>query len=210
MKFILFISFLSILVCCKSVEQSQNNIDNSRLIKTDFDSWQHKDLTLDSIPGISLEKWYNENKLVKPKNKIIVAVLDTQIDLSHEALQNKIWVNKKEIPNNTIDDDNNGYIDDVNGWNFVGKGQKGYFSFGNFEYTRIVREDSLKKILINNQFDKTQLIKAIEVLKSNLSQYEQRYKNGLFLIENFESIKDSVQKVFKNNKYFENNLDSIL
>ena len=50
---------------------------------------------------------------------VIVGVIDTGIQLDHPDLKNNIWVNKLEIPGNNIDDDNNGYIDDINGWNFV-------------------------------------------------------------------------------------------
>ena len=60
--------------------------------------------------GISLEKLYRINKGNK---KIIVAVLDTQIDLQHEDLKPSIWVNKKEIPNNGVDDDHNCNVDDI-------------------------------------------------------------------------------------------------
>lgn len=52
-------------------------------------------------------------------NKIIVAIIDTGTDINHPALKNNIWINPNEIPNNNIDDDKNGYIDDINGWNFV-------------------------------------------------------------------------------------------
>ena len=47
-------------------------------------------------------------------------MLFTKIDLEHEDLKNQIWVNQNEIPNNGIDDDRNGYIDDINGWDFLG------------------------------------------------------------------------------------------
>ncbi|MBN2182432.1 MAG: S8 family serine peptidase [Sedimentisphaerales bacterium] len=49
---------------------------------------------------------------------VVVAVLDTGVDINHPDLKNNIWINKVEIPNNYIDDDNNGYIDDTFGWNF--------------------------------------------------------------------------------------------
>jgi len=83
--------------------------------------WSHLDLNEDSIPGISLNKAYNrllKNK--KPKNSVIVGVLDTKLDYSHQDLRDNIWINNKEIPENNIDDDKNGYIDDVSGWNFLG------------------------------------------------------------------------------------------
>jgi len=66
---------------------------------------------------------------------IIVAVLDSGVDVNHEDLQGKIWTNKGEIADNGIDDDNNGYIDDVFGWNFIG-GTKGQ--------AKIVKDDTLK------------------------------------------------------------------
>lgn len=66
---------------------------------------------------------YNAWDIYNPRSQkdIIVAVLDTGIDFNHEDLQNNIYTNLKEIPNNNIDDDNNGYIDDVHGWNFINK-----------------------------------------------------------------------------------------
>jgi subtilisin family serine protease len=52
------------------------------------------------------------------KDNVVVAILDTGIDINHPELKDSIWVNEGEIPGNNIDDDNNGYIDDINGWDF--------------------------------------------------------------------------------------------
>ena len=70
-------------------------------------------------PGMETEKAY---KLVKKKKSetVIVAIIDSGIDIEHEDLKGRIWINEDEIPGNGIDDDNNGYIDDVYGWNFLG------------------------------------------------------------------------------------------
>src|SRR5690606_9602093 len=70
-------------------------------------------------PGMETEKAY---KMVKKKESqtVIVAIIDSGIDIEHEDLKGKIWVNEDEIPGNGVDDDNNGYIDDVHGWNFLG------------------------------------------------------------------------------------------
>lgn len=74
-----------------------------------------------SYNGISLQKAYDFIKEKKLKSKqVIVAVIDSGIDTAHEDLKPILWTNPKEIPGNGIDDDKNGYIDDVHGWNFLG------------------------------------------------------------------------------------------
>ena len=84
-------------------------------------NWQALDPSSDKVLGISLQKAYDylssKNKKATP---IIVAVLDSGIDTAHEDLKNILWINTKEVPGNGIDDDRNGYIDDVHGWNFLG------------------------------------------------------------------------------------------
>lgn len=82
-------------------------------------NWFQLDPTADSIAGISLEKAYELLKGRKSK-PIIVAVIDNGVDIEHEDLKNVIWTNTKEIAGNGIDDDHNGYIDDIHGWNFRG------------------------------------------------------------------------------------------
>lgn len=80
-------------------------------------NWLQLDATLDTVAGISLDKAYDLLKGRK-STPIIVAVIDNGFDIGHEDLKNIIWTNTKEIPGNGIDDDHNGYIDDVHGWNF--------------------------------------------------------------------------------------------
>ncbi len=84
-----------------------------------LDCWQQLDIEKDTMSGTSLNRAYKEIIKNKKGKEIIVAVIDTDIDIHHEDLKSAIWVNKKEIPNNGKDDDNNGYIDDVNCWNFL-------------------------------------------------------------------------------------------
>lgn len=69
--------------------------------------------------GMQTEKAYKKLKKRETKT-VIVAIIDSGVDIEHEDLKGKIWVNTDEIPNNGIDDDNNGYVDDVHGWNFLG------------------------------------------------------------------------------------------
>ena len=81
--------------------------------------WHLKDKAADGYYGISLDKAYEAVKGKKSKT-IIVAVIDSGIDTTHEDLKPVLWRNEKEIPGNGIDDDRNGYVDDIHGWNFLG------------------------------------------------------------------------------------------
>ncbi len=83
--------------------------------------WHMMDKASSGIYGISVDKAYDFLKSKKLKsNPVIVAVIDSGIDTLHEDLKSVLWKNKKEIPGNGIDDDNNGYVDDIYGWNFLG------------------------------------------------------------------------------------------
>jgi cell wall-associated protease len=84
-------------------------------------NWHLQDPTTSGYNGISLNKAYDLIKAKKLKsNRVTVAVIDSGIDTLHEDLKPVLWRNPKEIPGNGIDDDKNGYIDDINGWNFLG------------------------------------------------------------------------------------------
>ncbi len=83
--------------------------------------WHMLDKAKDGYYGISIDKAYEFVKTKKIKsNTVIVAVIDSGVDTLHEDLRSILWKNAKEIPGNGIDDDKNGYIDDVYGWNFLG------------------------------------------------------------------------------------------
>lgn len=114
------------------------NIDStpikvSELTQQEKQTWGHLDLVKDTIPGMSVDKAYEEIIKNNKGETVIVAVIDTGIDIDHEDLQGLMWTNPKEIPNNGIDDDNNGYIDDIHGWNFLGDAYN-----EQLEFTRIL------------------------------------------------------------------------
>ncbi|RAK02325.1 subtilase family protein [Larkinella arboricola] len=82
--------------------------------------WFHLDAKTDSVWGISTDRTYRELLNNRKPTPVIVAVIDGGIDSTHEDLKRILWTNPKEIPGNGIDDDKNGYVDDVHGWNFIG------------------------------------------------------------------------------------------
>ena len=101
------------------------NIDTSPIKESEFteqeqNTWSHLDLAKDTIPGMSVDKAYKDIIKGKKGQTVIVAVIDSGTDIDHEDLDDVIWTNKDEIPNNGKDDDNNGYVDDIHGWNFIG------------------------------------------------------------------------------------------
>lgn len=101
--------------------------------------WYHKDLLLDNISGVSTFKAYNDFKL-KQSKEIIVAVIDSGVDVNHPDLKDEIWINKNEIPDNGIDDDKNGYIDDIHGWNYIGGKDGKHLNDETLEVTRLYKK----------------------------------------------------------------------
>jgi len=98
-------------------------------------TWGAVDLSKDSIAGMSVDKAYAELLNERKGVSVIVGVIDSGVDIEHEDLKNVIWVNEDEIPGNGIDDDQNGYVDDIHGWNFLGD-----IVQENLEYVRMIRE----------------------------------------------------------------------
>jgi cell wall-associated protease len=98
-------------------------------------NWFLLDPETDRVQGISAERVYQTLLKGKPSRSVVVAVIDSGIDIFHEDLKDVVWVNEKEIPGNGIDDDKNGYIDDVHGWNFIG-GKNGNVNADTYELTR--------------------------------------------------------------------------
>lgn len=104
----------------------------------DLMTWYHKDFATSKVYGVNTANAYKylESKGLKPKT-VVVGVLDSGVQVDHPGLVKNIWSNPNEVPNNGKDDDGNGYIDDVHGWNFIG-GKNGDVDIDNMEVTRVV------------------------------------------------------------------------
>jgi len=143
--------------------------------------WFLKDPETDSVQGIGADKAYREFLNGQPSRTILVAVIDSGIDIDHEDLKGQIWTNPGEIPDNGIDDDKNGYVDDVHGWNFIG-GKTGNVNEDSNELTReYVR---LKKKFENMGDGK--------IPRKEKTEYEQYLK----IKEKFEKLKEKSDKEY--------------
>jgi len=153
-------------------------------------NWFNLDKNDDGVFGISIEKAYRELLKDKKGVTVIVAVIDSGVDIIHEDLKGKIWINENEIPANGIDDDRNGYIDDIHGWNFNGGKDGSSVRVDNWELTRMVVRYKEKFKNVNIQklnreekklYEKYLVIKKeyeelLKKSKTNLKTLEETYK----------------------------------
>lgn len=101
-------------------------------------NWHLLDATADGFPGISLERAQRDLLAGKtPSRTVVVAVIDGGVDTAHVDLRPNLWANPKETAGNNRDDDGNGYVDDVFGWNFIGGRDGKNVHFDTFEVTRL-------------------------------------------------------------------------
>ena len=178
---------------CKSISnlavpQGSNTIVNitakqAELSEEEINTWSHADLETDSILGMSVNKAYFFLS-GKKATQIIVAVEDSGIDVEHEDLKEIVWTNPKEIPGNNIDDDKNGYIDDIHGWNFLGNASGTIVNQDQLEITRIVKSGMEK---FGNK-------KASEIAEADKKEFEEYLK----IKEEFDKVSESKKAEIKN------------
>jgi subtilisin family serine protease len=187
---IIFIQFVS------SQVSTVDSLDSGLL------NWYNQDLELDRVPGISTERVYKEILPNKASKKtVIVAIIDSGVDIYHKDLEGKIWINEAEIAGNEIDDDNNGYADDVHGWNFIGNDKGENIQLENFEYTRIYKKYSSKfdSISSNSEISKEEekeyvvYRKSKELYEKNLMKYKKEQEG----ISMFEEIFLAAKEIIK-------------
>ncbi len=176
------------------------NIDETPLKISDLSdrekkNWGHLDLVADTIPGMSVDKAYRELIGSKKGTKVIVAVLDSGMDLKHEDLDGVLWRNTRERAGDGKDNDGNGYIDDIHGYNFLGESYN-----EQLEFARILRL---------NLGDATMRTKAKAELDADYTkavQNKQRYEEILQAVKNADA---AVKKELGKNSYTKKDVSSI-
>jgi subtilisin family serine protease len=112
--------------------------DAASAIPSAPERWWLLDPVTDGVYGTGVDRAYRELLAGKaPRDTIVVAIIDSGVDIEHEDLDDILWVNKGEIPGNGRDDDGNGYVDDVHGWNFIGGRDGRHVHQDTYEVTRL-------------------------------------------------------------------------
>jgi len=129
-----FLPFVFILGLTYAQAQNNQGTDDQEKLPN---NWFRLDPATDLYKGVSSDKAYAELLKDKKSKTVIVAVIDGGVDVEHEDLKVNIWTNSDEIAGNGVDDDKNGYIDDVHGWNFIGNTKGEMINHDNLEVTRL-------------------------------------------------------------------------
>jgi subtilisin family serine protease len=154
------------------------------------DSLWHLNSSDAKEPGIDLQK---ADDFVKDKKsvEVIVAVIDDGVDVMHSDLQGMLWTNSKEVADNGIDDDGNGYIDDIYGWNFIGK-TKG----DNLEKARYIRSQTIKFKSMKGSEKKANGYKAFKETRKSFKKEAKKTKRQAKFIGRMDTYMDAVQTKF--------------
>lgn len=203
---ILFLAF--VLSSCgsqKMISTPVENIDNLALKTTpiaenDLIRWSHLDLVKDTIPGMSVDKAYKELIKGKKGKKVIVGIVDSGVDINHEDLKGVIWTNPKEIAGNGIDDDKNGYIDDIHGWNFLGDAVH-----EQLEMTRIVKKgpgtpdyERAKSELEKERAELTGIKPQYDMISQANEGIKKHLNKDTYTIEDLKAIKTDNSELIRN------------
>ncbi len=167
----------------------------AELTEAEAKTWGHADLKKDTIPGMSVDRAYQEILGSLRGKTVVVAVLDSGIDLEHEDLDGVLWTNKGERPGNGKDDDNNGFVDDIHGYNFLGA------SFHEqMESARILR------LKLGDAALQAKARAALEKEASETATYKQRYEQILQVVKGAD---EAVKAHLGKSSYEESDVDGI-
>jgi subtilisin family serine protease len=158
-------------------------------------NWFNLDLIADGTFGISTERAYKDLLLKMKASPVIVAVIDGGIDEEHEDLKSVMWVNGNEIPANGIDDDKNGYIDDIHGWNFIGS-SKGNIHHDNMELIRFINKFKPKYAsALNSTPFNVEERKEFQLYQKLITEYMDKLQSAQIGLQNTTMIKRYLDEI---------------
>lgn len=161
----------------------------------DLTTWQHMSLEDSGVYGVNTQKALD---FLKAKNKkgqpFVVAVLDSGVEITHEDLKDNIWTNPKEKKNGK-DTDKNGYIDDINGWNFIGGANGKNVDADTTELTReLVKYKALFETDKDAETNKTKFASQYEYYQKLKREYEKDLAEAKQYYSQYSSIYTNLQK----------------
>lgn len=225
MKSILFVVLVVSLLGCNSqrkLEPIQVSVLTSDHVNNPSDSllhfWHIKDIILDTLAGISLDRALKDVIPFKKPNTVIVAVIDGEVDVNHPDIRPLLWSNPNEIPDNGIDDDKNGYIDDINGWNFIGNPDGVSAIYSHFEVARIVSMYQKEFSKYENESDSTKIpsskeytiyLKAKAIFDKELNLAKAIAQNGPKVVNDYAQAFENLKPHILEKDYTLDRLDSL-
>ncbi len=216
---LIFIFVVCIYSCQKkhSLIKLEKHIEKKEKVQTvkEFENWHFKDIELDTLSGLSLNRAYDSLLINKKGKEVVIAVIDMAVEINHDGIKEALWYNKQETANG-IDDDENGYVDDINGWNFLSNNQGDSNEFVNYEYTRLIRkfessfeDKDIVRLSTNDSLNYIIYQKAKEKYKAR----EEYAKKEVMYINNVAQWKEEAEEIIfeylKKNNYNLKELDSL-
>lgn len=161
------------------------------------ENWFNLSYGTDKVRGVQTERTYNELIKDKKGQTVIVAVIDGGIDYMHEDLKDVMWKNPGEIPGNNTDDDKNGYIDDVYGWNFLGNQKGENIRYEQTEATRLYKKLKPKydgKLLIDVPAAQRQEFDLYEKVRGEYNSQLKQMQQARAGIDTVAALIDDIKK----------------
>lgn len=189
--------FLWVVLLLVGYAHAQFPVDDEEQMK----AWYHRSFETDGVYGVSSDEAYRyaASKGWKP-SPVIVAVIDGGVDYLHEDLNGVMWKNTREIPGNGIDDDGNGYVDDIYGWNFIGGSDGKNVEGDTLEITRLVAAGKAKFESGNaaqDQANRTRFENEYEDYKALKNKYEEKLAEAKMMQGMIQSQIDGMLNAFK-------------
>ncbi len=160
-------------------------------------NWYNLDYKTDKVMGISTEKAYDLLK-GKKSTPVVVAVIDGGVDVNHEDLKDVLWINEKENTKSSKDGNNNGYIGDKYGWNFIGNANGENVNYDNLEVTRQIAlfEPKYQSVLPSTKLSAKERREFVAYQKM-VADYATKMEEAQFGELNYLKLKENVDKIIK-------------